>query len=81
MSRSRNRYRFAFSWFALSAAFIVLARTTGAAANDWPQWLGAERDGIWRETGIADKFPKEGPRIVWRVPIGSGYSGPAVACS
>lgn len=48
-------------------------------ADDWPQWLGPRRDGVWRETGIVDKFPVEGPKYRWRTPIGMGYAGPAVA--
>jgi len=48
-------------------------------ADDWPQWLGPKRDGIWRETGILQKFPAKGPTVRWRTPIGAGYSGPAVA--
>jgi outer membrane protein assembly factor BamB len=48
-------------------------------ADDWPQWLGPKRDSIWRETGIVDKFPAEGPPVRWRVKIGPGYSGPIVA--
>ena len=48
-------------------------------ADDWPQWLGPQRDAVWRETGIVEKFPAEGPRVRWRTPIGAGYSGPAVA--
>jgi outer membrane protein assembly factor BamB len=50
-----------------------------ARAEDWPQWLGPNRDGIWRETGILEQLPKDGPRIRWRKAIGSGYAGPAVA--
>jgi outer membrane protein assembly factor BamB len=49
------------------------------AAEDWPQWLGPKRDGIWRETGIVDKFPKDGPPVVWKIPVGGGYCGPAIA--
>lgn len=48
-------------------------------ADEWPQWLGPKRDGVWREDGLVDKFPKDGPRIVWRQPINAGYCGPAVA--
>lgn len=48
-------------------------------ADDWPQWLGPERDGVWRETGIVESFPEEGPEILWRVPAGYGYSSPTVA--
>ena len=50
-----------------------------ARADDWPQWLGPKRDGVWRETGIVEKFPPGGPKVRWRYPIGEGYSGPAVA--
>jgi outer membrane protein assembly factor BamB len=52
--------------------------TSMAAAADWPHWLGPKGDSVWPETGILDKFPKDGPRTLWRVPIGGGYSGPAV---
>jgi outer membrane protein assembly factor BamB len=48
-------------------------------ADDWPEWLGAQRDGVWRETGLLDKFLPGGPKVLWRVPLGAGYSGPSVA--
>src|SRR5437763_10769005 len=50
-----------------------------ARADDWPQWLGPQRDGVWRETGILEKFPRGGPKVLWRREIGGGYAGPAVA--
>jgi outer membrane protein assembly factor BamB len=59
-------------------AFVLLAG--GAAqADDWPQWLGPQRDGVWHETGIVDKFPEGGPAVRWRAKIAAGYTGPAVA--
>jgi outer membrane protein assembly factor BamB len=48
-------------------------------AIDWPEWLGTNREGTWRETGLLTKFPAGGPNVRWRIPIGTGYSGPAVA--
>jgi outer membrane protein assembly factor BamB len=48
-------------------------------ADDWPQWLGPKRDGVWRETGLVDKFPEKGPPVRWRTPLSTGYAGPAVA--
>ena len=48
-------------------------------ADDWPQWLGPQRDSVWRESGIMDVFPDTGPRLRWRQEVGVGYSGPAVA--
>lgn len=50
-----------------------------ASAEDWPQWLGAKRDGVWREEGVADKFPAGGPKRLWKTNIGVGYAGPAIA--
>ena len=33
-------------------------------ADDWPGWLGPQRDGVWREEGILDHFPAGGPEFV-----------------
>lgn len=57
---------------------LVLVAVT-ARGDDWPQWLGPTRDGVWREKGILNKFPPGGPKLLWRTPIGGGYAGPAVA--
>jgi len=51
----------------------------GARADDWPQWMGPHRDGVWRETGVVDAIPAGGLPVKWRVPVKGGYSGPAVA--
>jgi outer membrane protein assembly factor BamB len=59
--------------------FSILALLTRFAhADDWPQWMGPQRDGVWRETGIVDRFPTNGPPVLWRVPVQRGYCGPAV---
>ena len=50
-----------------------------AAAENWPEWRGKGRRGIWLETGILDKFPAAGLKAVWERPIRNGYAGPAVA--
>ena len=48
-------------------------------AADWPQWRGSNRDGIWSETGVVERFESRELPVKWRVPIRSGYSGPTVA--
>jgi len=48
-------------------------------AEDWPEWRGKGRLGVWNETGIVAKFPDAGLKIEWRAPIRAGYSGPSVA--
>jgi outer membrane protein assembly factor BamB len=62
---------------------VALASWRGGPASargdDWPQWQGPQRNGEWRESGILRKFPANGPVVLWRAPIGPGYSGPAVA--
>src|SRR5437868_5261502 len=58
---------------------IIIPGTYFANADEWPQWLGPQRDGVWRETGIVEKFPEGGPAVRWRAAIGGGYSGPAVS--
>jgi hypothetical protein len=58
---------------------VVLATTAVAAAADWPQFLGLNRSGISEETGLADTFPKDGPKEVWRVKGGVGMSGIAIS--
>ncbi len=64
----------------LVAALIFVALATQfASAEDWPQWLGTQRDGVWREDGIVEKFPEGGPKRLWKHDVGSGYAGPAVA--
>ncbi len=64
---------------ALLASVLSLTSISPACADDWPQWLGPQRDGVWRETGLLTKFPAGGPKVRWRTPIGEGYSGPSVA--
>ena len=50
-----------------------------AQADEWPQWMGPQRDDVYREDGIVDRIPAEGLPVKWRVPVALGYSGPAVA--
>src|SRR5262249_42474646 len=69
----RTRWLFCF----LLAACCLLP--AALRADDWPQWLGPNRDGVWRETGLIEKFPAGGPPIVWRKPVAGGFAGPAVA--
>lgn len=63
----------------LAFVFVGLPGSVGTAtADDWPQWMGPQRDGVWRETGIVAKFPAGGLKAKWRVKVAGGYSGPAV---
>jgi outer membrane protein assembly factor BamB len=68
------------SWsFRLGLVCGLFLAAAEVFADDWPQWLGPKRDSVWRETGIVEKFPTNGPPIRWRAGIGGGYAGPVVA--
>jgi outer membrane protein assembly factor BamB len=66
-------------WGKMAVLLIVLFLGVSAWGDDWPGWLGPHRDDIWRETGILETFPPEGPPVRWRTKIAAGYAGPAVA--
>ena len=60
---------------------VVLAFVLAAPlkAEDWAQWRGMDRLGIWTESGILESFPDDGLRVKWRAPVRSGFSGPSVS--
>jgi len=58
---------------------FIFSFSVNAFSDDWPQWMGPQRDNVWRETGIIEKFPDGGPKVLWRTPIAGGYAGAAVA--
>jgi len=63
-----------FGLVGLGPAMRVLA-----AADDWPQYLGVNRDGVYRGVPLAESWPASGPRVVWKKQVGAGFSGPVVA--
>lgn len=49
-------------------------------AADWPQWQGADRTRVSKETGLLKQWPSAGPSAVWTATgLGSGYGSMAVA--
>lgn len=64
---------------AVWAAICATSTWTAAVAEDWPQWRGEQRDGVWRESGVVETFSHDVLPRKWSAPIGGGYSGPTVA--
>jgi outer membrane protein assembly factor BamB len=52
---------------------------SSSASQEWPDWRGSNRDGIWKETGIVKKFKNNTIALKWSIPCGPGYSGPTVS--
>ncbi|EDY17084.1 Pyrrolo-quinoline quinone [Chthoniobacter flavus Ellin428] len=61
--------------FILALSFLALS----VRADDWPQWRGPQRDGVWREQGIMESFPSEGLKPLWQGEAGGGWSSPVIA--
>ena len=69
----------------LSSSAICMVLTSGLEAysaqvsgEDWPRFLGPSANNISTETGLFEKWPESGPRIIWQNEVGSGYSAPSV---
>jgi outer membrane protein assembly factor BamB len=63
----------------VTALALGLLATTVARSEDWPQWRGPNRDGVWNESGLSESLPAEGLTVRWRVSVGWGFSSPVVA--
>ncbi|GIW80254.1 MAG: alcohol dehydrogenase [Gemmatales bacterium] len=63
----------------LACLWLLVGLVLPSQAEDWPQFLGPNSNGISREKGLISRFPENGPTIVWRKKIGIGYSAPVVA--
>jgi outer membrane protein assembly factor BamB len=62
------------------AAVLTLASVAAPLGGaDWPQFLGPERNGIYRGPALAESWGASGPRVIWRKTVGAAFAGPAVA--
>ena len=46
--------------------------------SDWSRFLGQKRTGHSSETGLLVEWPKQGPPVLWRKDVGTGYSAPSI---
>jgi len=57
---------------------IVLVCIANVYAQDWPQYLGPERNSMSTQNGILRSWPESGPEVLWTADVGIGYGGPVV---
>lgn len=65
--------------FCTSFSDAVMAEGTAERANwpegeDWLQFRGPDRSGVAPDTGSIHGWPPGGPRILWKIPLGEGFS-------
>lgn len=59
-------------------ALLFLLLEANVAADDWPRFRGPRSDGISHETDLLESWTQGGPAELWRIPLGSGFSGATV---
>jgi outer membrane protein assembly factor BamB len=64
--------------FCIAAALVPLPHADAAGterqARAWRQWGGADRNFVVDALPLAETWPADGPREVWRRPLGDGHS-------
>ena len=69
----------ASSFYTLALALVcLLSRSDADGLGDWPQFLGPERNGVYRADDLAQTWPAAGPKVLWKIDVGQGFAGPVV---
>lgn len=55
-------------------AGTLLSVFSPAVQSQWPQWGGPNRDFMVPAKNLAEKWPDEGPKRLWKRELGDGYS-------
>ncbi len=68
----------------LMPLYLIFATAPAMAADsgafDWPQWRGPDRNGLSKETGLLKEWPKDGPKLLWKIEgLGDGFSTPSIS--
>lgn len=62
----------------IASTFLLAAFTTLLNAQDWPQFLGPERNSTSPQKGILRSWPETGPEVLWTADLGAGFGGPVI---
>ena len=64
------------TFFTLTAIILF---SSSVLSQEVLQWRGADRSGIYPETGLLKKWPENGPKLLWEfAELGNGYSSPVI---
>jgi len=70
---------------AVTTAVLVLtladadAPASGASGSGWPQYRGNQRNGVAAPGGSSPVWSEGGPKVLWKLPLGSAFSQLAVS--
>ena len=54
--------------------FLILLSPRQGLAGEWLQWGGPDGDFTVQVEGLAEWWPEDGPKVLWKRPLGEGYS-------
>ena len=61
-----------------AAAPILAENKKPATGTAWTQWGGPNRNFQTDSTGLKEQWPATGPKVMWKRPLGEGFSSAAV---
>ena len=61
-----------------SLLIVLLICAANAYTQDWPQYLGPDRNSVSPQQNLLRSWPENGPEVLWTVNVGRGYGGPVV---
>ena len=55
---------------------VLLVCITNVYGQDWPQYLGPDRNSSSSQEDVLHSWPDDGPEVLWKVDVGIGFGGP-----
>jgi outer membrane protein assembly factor BamB len=63
----------------VASALAIVLTAGDMHADDWNQFLGPQRSGVSAEKNLINAWPENGPKIVWRTPLGVSMSSVVIS--
>ncbi len=60
-------------------AIVLTLSGASLVGEDWPGIYGPRRDHTSQQKRLLRTWPEEGPKVLWTIPMGAGFGGPAVS--
>ena len=57
---------------------ILFLLTSTSLADDWPQYLGPNRNSTSDQKNLLRSWGEDGPEVLWTVEVGKGFGGPVI---
>lgn len=62
----------------LISLIVMLMSIVQLSGQDWPQYLGPEKNSTSPQKGILRSWPASGPQVLWTANVRPGYGGPVI---